>query len=79
MKNHFFIPYAGNKREEVEPIYKEVENYLEKIDTIIEPYCGTSAISYFISLKFPKKYKYILNDNNKFLIEIYNMIKRGRK
>lgn len=80
MKNHFFFAYAGNKRNECDDIYSKYLNETlkdEKITTIIEPYCGTSSISYYTSLKHPKKYNYILNDNNKQLIDLYKMVKNG--
>ena len=72
MKNHFFMPYFGNKRQEVEKIYEEIKEDLlnDEIKTIIEPYCGSSSISYYISTLHPKRFKYILNDNNKKLIEL---------
>jgi site-specific DNA-adenine methylase len=79
MKNHFFFPYAGNKRNEIPFIYDNIKDKLNNIDTIIEPFCGTSACSFYISLKNPKKYKYILNDNNKFLIDLYNICKDDEK
>jgi site-specific DNA-adenine methylase len=79
MKNHFFISYAGNKRTEVDKIYEIVEPKLKDITTIIEPFCGTSSFSYYISLKHPKKFNYILNDNNKHLIELYNIAKDDEK
>ena len=69
MKNHFLLPYSGNKRNEVENIYnttKDIYKY-EDIKTIVEPFCGSCAYSYYISTLYPKKYKYILNDNDKFL------------
>ena len=75
MKNHFFIHYTGNKRNEVNTIY---ENILLKpnITTIIEPYCGTSAMSFYIWTKNKdKNYHYILNDNNNYLIDLYNIAK----
>ena len=78
MKNHFFIPYSGNKRQEVENIYDYFKT-LKNIDTIVEPYCGTSALSFFISTKEPNKYTYILNDNDKFLIELYNTARDENK
>ena len=68
-KNHFFIPYAGNKRSEVEKIYDSIKDKLNDIEYIVEPFCGTSAFSYYMSLRHPKQFKYILNDNNKYLIE----------
>lgn len=78
MKNHFIIPYFGNKRDEVENIYKILvdEKCLdENIKIICEPYCGSSAMSVYISLLHPKQYKYILNDNCQELIELYYIMK----
>ena len=82
MKNHFIIPYAGNKREEVEEVYKillDNKALNEDIKIILEPYCGTSALSYYISTLNPKKYKYILNDNCQELIEIYQIMQDNDK
>ena len=73
MKNHFFISYFGNKRGECETIYESIKDQLDDIEYIVEPFCGSSAFSYFLSLKHPKKFKYILNDNNKHLIECYKI------
>lgn len=75
MKNHFFMAYPGNKRNEVEGLYNEIKDQLNDIEIIIEPFCGSSVFSYYLSLKHPKKFKYILNDNNKNLIEIYKIMK----
>lgn len=77
MKNHFIISYFGNKRDEVERIYNNID--LTDVDTIIEPYCGSSALSFYIASLHPKKYKYILNDNDKYLIELYNIMKDEEK
>lgn len=71
MKNHFFLPYAGNKRQEVKNIYDEIKDSLLDINTIVEPFCGTAAVSYYISTIYPKKFQYVLNDNNKHLITLY--------
>lgn len=73
MKNEFIMKYAGNKRQEVEEIYKNLN--LDDVDTICEPFCGTSSMSYYISTKHPLKFKYILNDLNKHLIKLYHLIK----
>lgn len=73
MKNHFFIPYFGNKRQEVSTIYDFIEPRLNKIEYIIEPFAGTSALSYYIAQRNPKKFKYILNDNNDFLVKLYSL------
>lgn len=81
MKNHFITAYFGNKRDEVETIYNEIikNNSFDNIKTIVEPFCGSSAMSYYISTKHPKKYKYILNDNNTFLIELYKIFSNEDK
>jgi len=78
-RNHFFIPYYGNKRQEVENIYNSIKDRLTNIKNIVEPFCGSSALSYYISTLHPKKYKYFLNDNNKMLIELYNILKDDKK
>lgn len=72
-QNHFLIPYYGNKREEVEEIFNLIKDDLENITTIIEPYCGSCAMSFYISLQYPNKFKYILNDNNENLINLINI------
>jgi len=73
-KNHFPIPYAGNKRQEVVNIYNSISERLSNVEYIVEPYCGSSALSYYISTLHPKKYKYILNDNNKILFDFYTIL-----
>jgi hypothetical protein len=79
MKNHFITAYVGNKREEVYIIYENIQKYIEDKKIIIEPFCGSSSISYYISLQHPKKYQYILNDCDKFLIELYHIMKDEEK
>lgn len=78
MKHHFLIPYFGNKREEVELIYDTIKHKINNKSIIIEPYCGTSAISYYIWTKHPNL-KFIINDNNKYIYELYNIIKDQEK
>ena len=75
MKNQFFFPYAGNKRNEVQNLLTYIESCnFDNIKTIIEPFCGTSALSYYISTKYPHKFNYILNDSNNKLIEFYKLV-----
>lgn len=71
-KNHFYIAYAGNKRTECKDIYDNI-NFLPNIDTIVEPFCGSCAISYYIALNKPNL-KYIFNDSNHFLKEMYEIL-----
>ena len=68
--------YAGNKREQVEKIVNNID--FDKITTIIEPFCGSCAISYYISTLYPGL-KYILNDNNKHLREMFYLLKDDDK
>ena len=79
MSNQFFFGYAGNKRKETQKLYEHVESKLKHINTIIEPFCGTSAFSFYMSTKHPLKFNYILNDNNKHLIELYKIAKEDDK
>ena len=79
MKHHFIISYAGNKRQEVEHLHDFLEDKLEGIDTIIEPFCGTSAMSVSLSIKYPKRFKYIINDYDDKLIELYNIMNDADK
>ncbi len=69
---HFYMTYFGNKRKEMNIIYKNLN--FDNIDTIIEPFCGSCAISFYIANLNPGKYKYILNDNNPYLKELYEII-----
>ena len=71
--SHFIIPYAGNKYKE----FQFIEEYLnlDCINKIFEPFCGTSAISFHIWLKYKDKYSYFLNDNSNEIFQYYNLIK----
>lgn len=71
-KNHFIFSYVGNKRNEVDEIYPIIDNY--DVQYIVEPFCGSCAFSYFLSLKYPKKYTYILNDDNENLINLLKLL-----
>jgi len=77
MKNHFFFPYAGNKRQEVEHIYENID--IKNMKTIVEPFCGSCALSYYIwTLHKEKNYKYILNDLDSDLIDFLKAIKDNK-
>lgn len=70
--NHFFIPYAGNKKSE----YKFIKDHLYLkacIKNIVEPFCGSSAISFNIWLEHKNKFDYYLNDIDDDLINLYNL------
>ena len=77
-KNHFYFPYTGNKRNEIPDIVKLLPN-VDDITTIVEPFCGSSSFSYNIALLHPGKFKYVLNDNNHHLMDLYKLVKNKKK
>ena len=70
------MSYFGNKRDEVEIIFSHIN--LNGVKIIVEPFCGSCAMSYYISTQ-KKKLKYILNDNNPFLIELINIARDDKR
>lgn len=74
--NHFYIRYAGNKRNEFDEFYKNAN--LENITTFIEPFVGTGAISYFLWEKHPNL-KFILNDITSYFKDMYEIHKDEQK
>lgn len=73
--NHFFCSYSGNKRNEAKEIIKNIK-FDNKI-FIVEPFCGTAAISFYIWLEYGDKFEYYLNDNSKSLISLYELFKNN--
>jgi hypothetical protein len=74
MKNHYFTPYAGNKRNEIKDIMSLINlDTTSNITTILEPFAGSSAMSYYISTQYPNRFKYILNDNDKINYDLFNI------
>ncbi len=71
MKTHFYITYPGNKRKEMKGLYPYLD--FTNINTIVEPYAGTCAVSYYISTQ-KQDLTYILNDNNPYLKEMYEIL-----
>jgi hypothetical protein len=71
MRNHYYSPYVGNKRSEIKNIIPLID--LDNINTIIEPFAGSAAMSFYISTLYPNRFKYILNDNDKINIQLYNI------
>lgn len=79
MKNHFIFAYFGNKREEVEAVYEHVKDDIDNASVVVEPFCGSSAFSFYV-WKYhdeKKEKKYILNDDCKHLIDLYKLMKSG--
>jgi site-specific DNA-adenine methylase len=76
-KNHFIFGYAGNKRQEVAMISAHLN--LDDITTIVEPFCGTSALSCYLSILYPNRFIYRLNDIDSKLIELYYLLQNEEK
>ena len=76
MRNHFFFAYTGNKRNECDILINNIINNDNELN-IIEPFCGSSAISFKIWLMNKNNnFNYYLNDNDNKLIEIYELFKK---
>jgi hypothetical protein len=71
MKNHYFTAYVGNKRKEIKDILPFID--FDNITTILEPFAGSAAMSYYISTQYPKRFKYILNDNDKINYDMFKV------
>jgi len=71
MKNHYYTSYPGNKRKEIKDILPFID--LDNIKYILEPFAGSAAMSYYISTQYPKRFKYILNDNDKINYDLFNI------
>ena len=70
--SHFFYAYAGNKRNEFKLFYDEL--YLNtEIKNIVEPFCGSSAMSFNLWLDYGDAFDYYLNDIDPLLISIYSL------
>lgn len=76
-KNHFIFGYAGNKRQEVLSIVSHLN--LDDVTTIVEPFCGTSALSCYLSQLYPNRFIYRLNDIDSKLIELYFLLQNEEK
>jgi site-specific DNA-adenine methylase len=71
--NHFIIPYIGNKRGEFKEFIKMID--INKYNIIVEPFCGTSAISFNIWKNNGKDKTYYLNDLSRDIYDLYQLIK----
>ena len=71
MKTHFYITYPGNKRKEMAGLYPYLD--FTNISTIVEPYAGSCAISFYIAQQ-KQGLTYILIDNNPYLKEMFEIL-----
>ena len=59
MKNHFIFPYAGNKRQEVEKIHEYLKDKINGVETVVEPFCGSSAMSVYLAMQYPGRFRVV--------------------
>jgi site-specific DNA-adenine methylase len=71
--NHFIISYHGNKKDD----YKHFKDDIcyDNVKNIVEPFCGSSAISFQIWKDYKDKFSYHLNDLDTKLYNIYKILK----
>ncbi len=83
IKNHFIFWYAGNKRNEIKEIIKASEHLFNddnNIKCIVEPFAGSSCFSWYLYEHLGKKDKlYILNDSDKILMQLYEIMRDVEK
>jgi hypothetical protein len=79
MKNHFFyLSEFENTHSDCIRIYKELKHVTDEINTIVEPYGDSCSMSFYIWSKHKdQNYKFVLNEANPFLKELYEIIKDG--
>ena len=75
--NISLFAYFGNKDNEIEIIKDNIPD-LNNIDTIIEPYCGSFSLTRYLINIYPNK-KYICNDIDKMLIDVYKALQDDTK
>lgn len=81
--SYFPFSYCGNKSKElkfIDEILNKQKINFDNIETIVEPFAGSFIVSYHLWKKYPnKKFKFIYNDNNAFLIELLNILSDEQK
>lgn len=68
--SHIFIKWYGNKLNEYKK-FKDYINFDNKIN-IIEPFCGSAAISFKIWLEYGDKFNYYINDKDELIYNYLN-------
>jgi site-specific DNA-adenine methylase len=75
----FYFPYNGNKRREIKYVDEAVTQLIEsgQINKIVEPFCGSGALSFFFFKKYGDRLEYHLNDNDDMLVKFLHEVKRN--
>jgi site-specific DNA-adenine methylase len=72
-KNHFPFSYKGNKRNEIENIINNIDFKNKK--NIVEPFTGSSAMSFGIWKKYGNQFNYYLNDIDEKVVKVHNLLR----
>jgi site-specific DNA-adenine methylase len=72
-KNHFPFSYKGNKRNETDNIINNIDFKNKK--NIVEPFTGSSAMSFAIWKKYGNQFNYYLNDIDSRVVEVHNLLR----
>ena len=72
----FYFSYTGSKRLDLKFFEKYID--IQNVSTIVEPFCGSSAFSFycFDTLKYDKNF--YLNDSDSRLIKFLNTVKEKK-
>lgn len=73
--SEFFFAYPGNKRTEYKEVKDLISPYFDTLETFVEPFCGSCAISYSIFKDLGDSKKYHMNDIDSNLCSFYQNIK----
>eukprot|EP01095_Lingulamoeba_sp_RSL-Kostka_P007445 TRINITY_DN2374_c0_g1_i14.p1 TRINITY_DN2374_c0_g1~~TRINITY_DN2374_c0_g1_i14.p1 ORF type:complete len:252 (-),score=22.65 TRINITY_DN2374_c0_g1_i14:156-911(-) len=71
--SYFYFAYLGNKRNEADIILSYVD--MKKYDTIVEPLCGSFALSIYCYDTLKLDYNYVLNDIDPNLCDFLKDVK----
>jgi site-specific DNA-adenine methylase len=82
MASLFYHQYIGGKRTEIKYIIEDIRklNSNKKIDKIVEPFCGSCAVSLHCAIKEQMQFKYHVNDIDESHINFLKYVnKNGTK
>jgi len=77
MPKSFYFSYAGGKNKELHEITGNGDVIPAEVDKVVEPFCGSSALSFALFKKQSfQQFRFILNDNDEILINFLNDVRK---
>lgn len=73
--SHILIKYPGNKIREFKYFKDSIE--LNNIKSIVEPFCGSCAMSFHIWIEHREKFNYYLNDKDDTIFKHFEYLKKN--